>query len=371
MSVIRPEKVKVCLKCPFWEEPFVPSNGPSDARLMLVGEAPGHDEVVEGRGFVGRSGIELDQDLEEAGIDREELYIANVIKCQIPRGVVKQGREVRQATECCRKRLAVEIRRLRPRLILGFGDVALRSLTGSQGVTRHRGNLLNLYSEIQDQVKDPSIRAFITFHPAFILRGNDAYRPVVVEDLKTAMRILRGQELGVAHPVEYVYCTTYAKALELLRELRRQPTIFYDSETTAWSKKFKKVVGSALDFWTAKIYLMQFSWKKYSAWVLPWYGQGLQRLWTPTQKEYLKKSLIEIFESPGHIWVIQHAPFDLRHLHHFGVDVWKMEYADLLSGQNLANENAPRDLDSLALIYTDMGNYKNAMAKRVMEVKGS
>src|SRR5262245_43508272 len=117
MSVIRPEKVRVCQQCPFYEQALVPSEGPPDARIMFVGEAPAWEEVRGGRPFIGRAGSMLDGLMQEAQISRPSAYIANAIKCQIPEHLrgQKAGGDVRTAMRVCRQRLAVEIRRLKPR----------------------------------------------------------------------------------------------------------------------------------------------------------------------------------------------------------------------------------------------------------------
>jgi DNA polymerase len=371
MSVIRPEKVKVCQQCPFYEQALVPSEGQPDARIMIVGEAPAWEEVRAGRPFVGRAGQMLDSLLTDAQISRHGAYVANAIKCQIPEALrgQKAGGQVRSAMRVCRQRLAVEIRRLKPRVIIGLGDIALQSLTETRGITNARGEFVTLAAEYFAQMSRPP-SVITTFHPAYLLRGKESYRPIVVRDLIRARRIIEGVSSEARHPVQYRTADTFGKALRLISLLKGRKRIAVDLETTGYNRKQGKILASALDYQRGKIFCFSFAFEEHGAWILPWFGGAEGPQWSEMQRRVLKLRLKELFETPGIMWILQNAQFDLRFLHRWiGVDVSLMYFHDIMIIQALVDENSKRDLETIALLHTDMGNYKQRITKRVKELK--
>jgi DNA polymerase len=150
--------------------------GDPGAELMFVGEAPGHDEDLQGRPFVGRAGQLLTQMIEAMGLAREQVYICNVLKCRPPENRTPAPDEV----ERCEPFLLRQIELVRPRIICALGTHALRSLTGyTGGMTKVRGRPMEL---LQWTVVP-------TFHPAYLLR-NPAAKREAWEDLKTVLRLL-------------------------------------------------------------------------------------------------------------------------------------------------------------------------------------
>jgi uracil-DNA glycosylase family 4 len=111
--------------------------GDAHAGLMVIGEGPGREEDLQGRPFVGRSGQLLDRLLlEEAGLRRQEVYIANVVKCRPPGNRDPRPDEI----AACRPYLDQQIALIGPRVILTLGNFATRAMLGtSQGITRLRG----------------------------------------------------------------------------------------------------------------------------------------------------------------------------------------------------------------------------------------
>ncbi|HET9078689.1 MAG TPA: uracil-DNA glycosylase [Acidimicrobiales bacterium] len=138
--------------------------GAPGAGLMVVGEGPGRDEDLQGRPFVGRSGQLLDRLLlEEAGLGRAQVYIANVVKCRPPNNRDPLPAEI----DACRPYLEAQIELIDPAVILTLGNFASRTLLGtSQGITKLRGRTYPYPGR-------GSNRAVVvpTFHPAAALRG--------------------------------------------------------------------------------------------------------------------------------------------------------------------------------------------------------
>lgn len=158
--------------------------GNPQARLMLVGEAPGAQEDIEGRPFVGAAGQLLDRILAAAGLSRKEVFIGNVIKCRPPGNRFPNAEEVAQ----CRPYLEAQIQLIRPRLILCMGNLALKTLINPYGqITKDRGKW----------VDKGEVKLMATFHPAALLRDpskkklvwedfqkvRDAYRAGMAEQL--------------------------------------------------------------------------------------------------------------------------------------------------------------------------------------------
>ena len=144
------------------------------ARLMFVGEGPGADEDARGEPFVGRAGRKLDEMIRSIGLEREEVYIANVVKCRPPDNRTPEPDEI--AT--CVPFLFAQIEAIRPKVIVALGAPATKTLLGTRiGITQIRGTW-GTFREIP---------VMPTFHPAYLLRVyTEENRRKVWDDLKAA-----------------------------------------------------------------------------------------------------------------------------------------------------------------------------------------
>ena len=161
-----------CVKCGLHETRtnVVFGEGDAAARLMFVGEAPGRDEDIQGRPFVGRAGQLLTRIIESIGLTREEVYIANILKCRPP----KNRNPLPDEIACCLPYLTEQIEIIRPRIICALGAFAAQTLIGtSEGITRLRGTFYD----------HQGIKLMPTFHPAACLR-NPSTKKYVWEDMK-------------------------------------------------------------------------------------------------------------------------------------------------------------------------------------------
>ena len=132
------KEVSNCTKCPLHETrtKTVFGAGNADAELMFVGEAPGAEEDRQGLPFVGRAGQLLNQLLEEIGLSREEVFIANVLKSRPPGNRDPQPLEI----EACEPYLFEQVRLIEPKVVCTLGNFATKLLTGSPtGITKVRG----------------------------------------------------------------------------------------------------------------------------------------------------------------------------------------------------------------------------------------
>jgi DNA polymerase len=140
------------------------ASGDPAARLMLVGEGPGADEDREGLPFVGEAGRLLDKILGAIGLDREQVYVANVVKCRPPGNRNPQPDEVAS----CLPYLEAQIDAVRPEVLVALGRVAAQTLLGNDApVGRLRGQWY--------QVR--GVPTMVTYHPAALLRNADYKRP--------------------------------------------------------------------------------------------------------------------------------------------------------------------------------------------------
>ncbi|MHA1262146.1 MAG: uracil-DNA glycosylase, partial [Candidatus Freyarchaeota archaeon] len=119
---------KECVRCPLSETRtnVVFGEGDPHARIMFVGEAPGEQEDIKGRPFVGRAGRFLDHLLRVAGLERSTVYISNVVKCRPPNNRNPRKTEI----EKCNPYLQKQIQLINPRIICILGNVALKTLLG-------------------------------------------------------------------------------------------------------------------------------------------------------------------------------------------------------------------------------------------------
>ncbi|HKY32649.1 MAG TPA: uracil-DNA glycosylase [Candidatus Polarisedimenticolia bacterium] len=174
------EEIGDCRRCKLaaGRRTIVFGTGDPGARLMFVGEGPGHDEDVQGLPFVGRAGQLLTRIIEAMGLRREQVYIANVVKCRPPDNRTPQPDEVAS----CSPFLMRQIDIIQPAVIVALGSPAAQALLGtSAGITRIRGTFRSL----------GGIRVMPTFHPAYLLR-NPAAKKEVWEDMQQVMAFLKG-----------------------------------------------------------------------------------------------------------------------------------------------------------------------------------
>jgi uracil-DNA glycosylase family 4 len=152
--------------------------GNPDADLMFIGEAPGHDEDVKGEPFVGKAGQLLTDIIKAMRLTRDDVYIANVIKCRPPENRNPEPDEL----EACRPYIRKQLEHIKPRVVVTLGRFALQSLTGKgYAISSVRGQWL----------ESDGIKVMPTYHPAYLLRTPSAKKEVWA-DMKKVMA-----ELGI------------------------------------------------------------------------------------------------------------------------------------------------------------------------------
>ncbi len=157
----------------------VPGVGDRHARLLIVGEGPGHDEDIRGEPFVGRSGQLLDRMLAAIGIEREQVFITNIVKCRPPNNRDPKPEEALH----CRRFLDAQIEMIAPRVILSVGRVSAHNLLGCSDPV---GKLIRQ----SHQLPGTEIPLKVTYHPAYLLR-NPSAKAIAWQDLKQLHRMLQ------------------------------------------------------------------------------------------------------------------------------------------------------------------------------------
>ena len=175
------EKIIHCQKCALSQrrKNAVPGEGNLGAELMFIGEAPGHDEDIQGQPFVGRAGQLLTKIINAMQFKREDVYITNVIKCRPPDNRNPHKDEI----EKCQSYLLEQLEMIKPRAVVTLGKVATDFFVRSNlGMTALRGNFYEF----------GGIQVIPTFHPSYIIRneGNRKIKKMVWEDMKKVMAFL-------------------------------------------------------------------------------------------------------------------------------------------------------------------------------------
>lgn len=187
------DRAMVCTACRLAETRTNVVFGVGDpaARMMLVGEAPGKNEDLQGEPFVGAAGQLLDTLLAGIGIERREVYIANVLKCRPPGNRDPKPDEI----DSCKGYLRSQIRMIHPEVVVTLGNFATKLLLPTEkGITRMRGQRFGWWL---------GATLIPTFHPAAALRGRPQVREQMQHDFELARAVLTERE-SVDEPDEAV-----------------------------------------------------------------------------------------------------------------------------------------------------------------------
>ena len=176
-------QIRSCVQCPLHatRTKAVPGEGTPSARVMLIGEAPGRDEDQRGQPFVGAAGRFLDQMLAGSGVNRDDLFITNTVKCRPENNRTPRKREV---DTCTSLYLFEQIELINPALIMLLGSVATKKLLG-----------VNSVNEVRGRVIEHNNRKYLAgYHPAASF-----YREDMAENIRQDFALLR-QELQKLAP---------------------------------------------------------------------------------------------------------------------------------------------------------------------------
>lgn len=179
-----------CTRCPLHKQgrkQIVFGVGNAEAELMFVGEGPGADEDEQGIPFVGRAGQLLTNMITNGmGLKREDVYIANVVKCRPP------GNRTPERDECdtCSPFLFRQIETIQPKMIVALGAVASKTLLGiNEPMARMRGQIYDFSTPVRPGATPYDGKLVVTYHPAYLLR-DPRQKKEAWKDLQIVMRYL-------------------------------------------------------------------------------------------------------------------------------------------------------------------------------------
>jgi len=171
------KEISGCAKCPLSKTRtnFVFGDGDPKADMVFVGEAPGHDENLQGKPFVGAAGQLLTKIIEAIKLDRSQVYICNILKCRPPGNRNPEPREI----EMCEPYLIRQLELIKPKVICALGTFAAQTLLkNTTPISKLRGQI-HYYHDI---------KLVPTFHPAALLR-NPAWKRQTWEDVQLVRKI--------------------------------------------------------------------------------------------------------------------------------------------------------------------------------------
>lgn len=305
--------------------------------VLIVGEAPGENEMREGKPFVGTSGKLLDSLLRKAGLARESFAVDNVVKCrpqvhsnEFPDWLTKQS-----AVQHCAENLNATIQRLQPKVILALGNTALERLTGLSGITRYRGYVLD----------GPfSTKVIPTFHPSYLLprRGQKStshLTPAVVRDFQRALEIARAD--GFLRPQPTYLCDPHVgQAWAFHAEWRASgfAPLSIDIETP---HKLTTADEEALDELDAQIIRVAYCFR-------PGYAMSIP--WTPDYM-HVHRAMLEEQSAHDKIWW-NGWHFDIPVIQTTGMNPTG-RHIDAMWAWHYLQPDLPRGLESVGSYYYD------------------
>ncbi len=162
------KEIKSCKRCELWKYKinYVPGEGNPKAKVVLIGEAPGREEDLQGRPFVGRAGRYLTEVLNKLGVSREDVYITNVLKCRPPNNRDPLPEEI----EACKPYLMKQLEAIKPDTIVCLGRFSAKVLLNEfgfefRGISKDRGKVFDV------DRWGKTVRIIPTYHPAAVLRN--------------------------------------------------------------------------------------------------------------------------------------------------------------------------------------------------------
>jgi uracil-DNA glycosylase family 4 len=188
------ERIMTCTLCPLCEgrHKVVPGEGPVDAKTMFIGEGPGRQEDLEGRPFVGRAGKFLEECLQSIALQREQVFITNIVKCRPTEKAgnwVKDRKPTTEEIVACKPYLDQQIELLRPEVICTLGDTARSQVFKRFGL--EEDTIGHVHGRL---FLAGSVRIVPLYHPAAALYDN-SLRQIIMIDFQSLRRVLSQSKL--------------------------------------------------------------------------------------------------------------------------------------------------------------------------------
>lgn len=315
---------------------IVPATGPSDAKIMLVGEAPGAEEDRIRKPFVGSAGRKLDECLHTAQLSRTGLYITNVVKERPPgnnidsfisfgRGAPKVSEKFLSYVDI----LKAEIEKLKPNVVCALGNTALYALTGETSISNWRGSIM-------ESTLVPGVKVIPTIHPAAALRQH-LFTHEITHDLIKVKRESEYPELRLPNPTMKLK-PTLSEALEYLNECKARGICAVDIEVVSQEIECLAFAKNSLD----------------SCCIVLYDGGPV---FTEEEEVVLWCKIDELLSDPAVVKIFQNAAFDVTFIFE-RYDIMTVNIEDTMIQQGLLTPDMPKSLAFIGSIYTDYPYYK-------------
>lgn len=187
------QEIRNCKKCRLWKtrKNAVPGEGPSDAEIIFIGQAPGSEEDKTGKPFIGRAGKFLNDILQSIGIKRRDVFITSPVRCFPP----KNRKPKKEELEACRPYLDKYLAIINPKIMVLMGEVAFNSFFPDKKLKSYRGKWL----------RKKGIRFLATYHPAAGMRFPKARRDMLSDFKKLKIKEWARRESN-SRPHDYQSC---------------------------------------------------------------------------------------------------------------------------------------------------------------------
>lgn len=321
---------------------YVAGEGNPNAKILILGEAPGQDENLSGHPFVGKAGQLLDTLLDGAGVNRSECWVTNVYHHQPPDNDVSRWDEMGLGSK--EKQFQItskEIECVDPNVILSLGGTAMEFATGHKGITKWRGSVLPALDEIHKVVP--------TFHPAHILhqRGGETYEYWQKYVIQLDMEKAKKQSLFKDYKRPHRVIQIAKSSLDVYNYFRQYSTMPYMSLDIEVFRSNPFCLGIAMSKQHAiSVPLIQ-RWNDIEVCSIP-HGD-LANIW---------KMVAQYLANPRYKKIGQNFKFDQERLEAMGFFVENF-YADTMLLAHTIQPEFPKSLAFLCSIYTDEPYYKD------------
>jgi DNA polymerase-1 len=307
--------------------PVVWGEGPEDASVVYIGEAPGSEEQIRKRPFVGDAGILLNKAFKKTGFVRKELYITNTVKHQPPENRDPGKKEIDAYLPILEK----EIQTIDPDLIILSGSVAGIPFFPYKKVGAYRGYFHDI--EFAGKMR----KVAITYHPAAFLHGNPLWK-IYLQDLKKYKSFLDGEY--EEDTTNVIVADTLVDAYNVLDLMASSDLYSFDLETTGFN------------FINKEILCFSFTDEEGMAYVIPLWDQD-QKIFDGKNRTALLSKIQELFLTPGNPFIAWNGQFDINFLYELLgfenypkiLDNW---FADPMLMHHLLEEETPHSLEYAA-----------------------
>jgi DNA polymerase I-like protein with 3'-5' exonuclease and polymerase domains/uracil-DNA glycosylase len=315
---------------------------------MVIGEAPGREEELQGIPFVGPSGALLNSLLQKAGLSRESAFVTNVVRERPPGNDISAWISDRKTPpgpewkhifgRWCHPNVArgvdslyAEIEEVSPKIIIALGNTPLWALSGNVGIMKWRGSRLS----------PPGVQCNVlpTIHPAACLRQREL-TPILLMDLKRARAIYEGTQTPRVY--KFLAPPSFDDAMGYLENLLRRATDSRDS----------LVLSGDLETRSGHIACFGIADSASTAICIPFLRDSADSLfyWTEEQETVLIRKIIQLFLSPNITWIGQNYLYDCQYFHRFWgavpAKIW-----DTMIGHHSIYSNLRKGLDFLSSMY--------------------